>query len=155
MSTNTDTTKGSRTGLLLMFTALGIVALVAYQQDWFQTSSSGYSVSSRGVSSNCQGSTLDTSCAQRTLTRWLKQGTVTVNGVQDVSAEGVAVAQVTLSDIPFQTNNILDNGSRVYSGPGQARFVHYNDGRWALMSVGFNAGGLTPFMWNDINAEFK
>jgi hypothetical protein len=76
--------------------------------------------------------------AEATLNRWISSnGSVTVTGIQEVSQENVAKADLNFSNYKFTTQN--KNSAypykHNYSGPGVAIFTHYNDGRWVLTRV--------------------
>lgn len=45
-------------------------------------------------------------------------------------------------------------GERTYSGPGEAVFTHYTDGRWVLDKIS-TSEGLNSFVWGNLNIEVR
>jgi hypothetical protein len=94
--------------------------------------------------------------AQRAIQQWMGKGTVTVQGVQEVSQENAAKADITFNDFRWNSKgNMLEAaGERRYSGPAVAVFSHYNDGRWVLTKV-TTSQGFNSTWWDNINVEAR
>jgi hypothetical protein len=90
---------------------------------------------------------LTTEKAQNTLSRWVKDGQVTVRGIQE--SGNTAQADVNFSNFHF---TLKSGEESTYSGPGTAVFTHYNDGRWVLKKVS-TSEGFNSIWWDDINVE--
>lgn len=95
---------------------------------------------------------LTTSKAQGALNRWVKNGSVTVTGIQEIPQENSAKADLVFTDFQLVTRGLFGKRERKYSGPGVAIFTHYNDGRWVLTKVS-TSQGLDSVWWNDVNIE--
>lgn len=75
----------------------------------------------------------------------------TVTGIQELPQENAARAVLTFKDARI---NQSCPGARIYSGPGEARFDHYTDGRWVLAKVSTSEGP-NSFIWDNVNIEAK
>jgi len=42
----------------------------------------------------------------------------------------------------------------MYSGPGEATFSHFTDGRWLLTKIS-TSEGINSFTWDNLNIEVK
>jgi hypothetical protein len=83
-------------------------------------------------------------------------GAVTVVGVREVPQDGSAVASIQLTNVTLKINNPFGGQAteRTYTGPGEAMFVHYNDGRWVLTKVQ-TSEGLNSVWWDNLNIEAR
>ena len=102
-------------------------------------------VSALGCDSAAIAATLTNARAQQAVSDWLAgNGSASVQDVQEVPAQNVAKADVTVSNMRW---NVPKNdpvtayalgpggGVRTYSGHLDAFFAHYTDGTWALVRV--------------------
>lgn len=87
--------------------------------------------------------------AERAVQRWCKRGSVDVAGVQELPQQNSAVAQLKFTDLYYKANG-RDN--LTYSGPAEAVFVHYNDGRWMLSKITIGRG-FDAVVFSNINIE--
>ena len=99
---------------------------------------------------------LTTEKAQRTLSGWVSKGGVTVIGVQEVPAENAAVAQLSFTNFAYKLRDPMFGGQndKTYSGPGNAIFTHYTDGRWVLTKVTIGQG-FDSVWWDNLNVEAR
>lgn len=99
--------------------------------------SSQQSGSSTDSSSSSNSGRITTEKAQQVLNQWIGRagsGQVTiVGGVREVPAENAATAELKFTNFVYQSSQTKE--TRNYSGPGNATFVHYTDGRWVLNKV--------------------
>jgi len=70
--------------------------------------------------------------AQRALDTWIKDGQLTVQGVQELPQENAAKVDFMVQRLEWNEQYI---GKKSYQGPGTAVFTHYSDGRWVLTNV--------------------
>lgn len=94
--------------------------------------------SSTGTSSSSSSpGRITTETAQQVLNQWIARagsGQVTiVGGVREVPAENAATAELKFTNFVYTSSQTKE--TRNYSGPGNATFVHYTDGRWVLNKV--------------------
>jgi hypothetical protein len=89
--------------------------------------------------------------AQRAIQRWMNNGTVSVQGIQEVPQENAAKVDITFHDFHWNDRNW---GARKYSGPAMAVFTHYNDGRWVLVKLQ-TSQGFNSTWWDNINVEAR
>lgn len=90
---------------------------------------------------------LTTEKAQNTLSRWVKNGQVTVRGIQDAK-DNTAKADLMFTNFKYK----VDGFDKNYTGVGTAVFTHYNDGRWVL--TGVVAGqGFNSVWWDNLSVE--
>jgi hypothetical protein len=120
-----------QTATLIVAIAL-IACLPACNHESSQQSGSG-----TGSSSSSSAGRITTEKAQQALNQWIARagsGQVTiVGGVREVSAENAATAELKFTNFVYQSSQTKE--TRNYSGPGNATFVHYTDGRWVLNKV--------------------
>ena len=95
---------------------------------------------------------LTQSKAQNALSRWVKNGTVAVKGIQEIPKENAAKVDVTFTNFKFKANTALGEQEQNYTGPGIAIFTHYNDGRWVLTKVS-TAQGISSIWWDNLSVE--
>lgn len=76
---------------------------------------------------------------------------VEVTGVQELPQENAARAILTFQKAPI---NHSCPGERIYSGLGEATFIHYTDGRWVLTKVS-TSEGINSATWDNLNIEVK
>jgi hypothetical protein len=74
-----------------------------------------------------------------------------VTGVQELPQENSARALLTFQNAPI---NHSCPGERMYSGPGEATFSHFTDGRWLLTKIS-TSEGINSFTWDNLNIEVK
>jgi hypothetical protein len=114
-------------------------------------SDSSTTTSNSSSSSETYTGELTNEVAKRTVQRWYKKGSVDVVGVQELPQQNSAVAQLKFTDLYYKADG-RDN--LTYSGPAEAVFVHYNDGRWVLSKItigrGFNA-----VIFNNVGIEAR
>jgi len=76
---------------------------------------------------------------------------VEVTGVQELPQENSARAVLNFQSAPI---NHSCPGERIYSGPGEATFSHYTDGRWVLTKIS-TSEAINSFTWDNLNIEVK
>ena len=131
--------------VLIVIAVVGISAIVIFQN-----------VSSRSMSTPFVSRGLTTQRAQSALNSWVKSGNVSVLGVQEVSSENAAVAQLSFSNFNYKLRDPMFGGQndKTYSGPGTAVFTHYTDGRWVLTKVTIGQG-FDSVWWDNLNIEAR
>ena len=94
--------------------------------------------------------------AEQAIQSWMKKGTVTVIGIQEVPQENAAKVDIRFNDFRWNSKgNMFERaGERSYSGPAVAVFTHYNDGRWVLVKV-TTSQGFNSTWWDNINVEAR
>jgi hypothetical protein len=99
---------------------------------------------------------LTNSKVQRAIQRWMSGGSVAVQGVQEVPQQNAAVAQMTFTNLNYKLHDPIlgGNNPRTYSGPGNAIFAHYNDGRWVLTKITIGHG-FDSVWWDNLNIEAR
>jgi hypothetical protein len=138
--------------VVVVVSAIALGALILFIAQ-FQNSSNSRSVS---ILPSLDDGRLTQAKAQNALNRWVSSGNVSVLGVQEVSAENAAIAQLSFSNLGYTAHDPIFGGDhpQTYSGAGTAIFTHYNDGRWVLTRItigqGFNAR-----WWENINVEAR
>ena len=88
----------------------------------------------------CGKSALTNQMAENAIRQWLSQTNnpeVKVLGIQEIPQQNIARATVTLSHLFYNSPRgiFYSNQKLDYSGPAEAIFTHYNDGRWVLTHV--------------------
>jgi len=131
--------------VLIVIAVVGISTIVIFQN-----------VSSQSTSTPFVSRGLTTQRAQSALSSWVKSGSVTVLGVQEVSSENAAVAQLSFSSFNYKLRDPMFGGQndKTYSGPGTAVFTHYTDGRWVLTKVTIGQG-FDSVWWDNLNVEAR
>ena len=76
---------------------------------------------------------------------------VSVSGVQELPQENVARAVLSFRNAPFNHNC---PNEKIYSGPGEAVFNHYTDGRWVLMRLS-TSEGINSIVYDNLNIPVK
>jgi len=76
---------------------------------------------------------------------------VKVTGVQELPQENSAKAILMFEKAPI---NHSCPGERIYSGPGEAIFSHFTDGRWVLSSIS-TSEQFNGFTWKNLNIDVK
>jgi hypothetical protein len=74
-----------------------------------------------------------------------------VTGVQELPQENAAKAFLKFQNAPI---NHSCPGERMYSGPGEATFSHFTDGRWVLTKIS-TSEGINSFVWDNLNIEAR
>ena len=84
----------------------------------------------------------------------MSSGRVSVQGVQEVPQQNLAVAQVRFTELGYNLRDPIVCGSRPkkYSGSGTAMFAHYNDGRWVLNKITIGQG-FDAVWWDNLSVE--
>ena len=97
--------------------------------------------------------------AQRAIDSWKSfgSGAITVSGIQEFPQQNSARADIYFNN--FRWTGQDDFGlrtpkAREYSGPGQAFFTRYNDGRWILTQV-YTSQGYQSIWWEGLTVEAK
>ena len=95
--------------------------------------------------------------AESALNKWTgSHGAATVKGVREVPRDNSARADISLTDYHFTSKDaFLGDAPKIYTGPGTAIFVRYNDGRWMLSKVAFTMRGGMMFTFDTINIEAR
>lgn len=134
--------------IVLVVLVVGVIALIIMGI---------YSSSSRSpIQTAFDNGKLTTDKAQRALNIWVKSGSVSVRGIQEVASENAAVAQLSFSNLGYNLRDPILGGQRnkTYSGPGTAIFTHYNDGRWVLTKITIGQG-FDVVWWDNLNLEAR
>lgn len=131
--------------VLIVIAVVGISAIVIFQN-----------VSSQSTSSPFVSRGLTTQRAQSALNSWVKSGSASVLGVQEVSSENATIAQLSFSNFNYKLRDPMFGGQndKTYSGPGTAVFTHYTDGRWVLTKVTIGQG-FDSVWWDNLNVEAR
>ena len=97
---------------------------------------------------------LTTEKAQRAMDTWIRsvRGTARVQGVQEITQNNAAIADVKFTDLPAKDGFQRDV---LFSGMGKASFTHYSDGRWVLKRVDIMHQNQTTSSWSDITIEVR
>jgi hypothetical protein len=121
------------------------------------------------IAASCGGSKLTNAKASKTVVQWegsfggficrcnppcaINSGElpVEVTGVQELPQENAARAILTFQKAPLTH---ACPGGRIYSGPGEANFIHYTDGRWVLTKVS-TSEGINSYIWDNLNIEAR
>lgn len=89
------------------------------------------------IGSSSDSGRITTEKAQQALNQWITSagsGQVSiVGGVRELPAENAATAELKFSNFIYQSSQTKETQN--YSGPGNATFMHYTDGRWVLSKV--------------------
>lgn len=115
-------------------------------------SSSSTSPSSSSSSSTSYTGSLTNEVVRRTLQRWDSQAGIEVVGVQELPQQNAAVAQMNITNLYYRADGGANR--REYSGPAEAQFTHYNDGRWVLTRVTIGRG-LDSVRFNNLSVEAR
>jgi hypothetical protein len=95
---------------------------------------------------------LTTRRAQQAVSQW-SGGGINVTGVREIPQENAASAVLYFSSFNIRQDGLFGQTStRTYSGPGEATFVHYTDGRWVLVKV-VTSEGLNSVWWDNLNIQ--
>ena len=76
---------------------------------------------------------------------------VTVVGIQDLPQQNAARAELTFNKAVFHQGC---PNQKNYTGPGEAMFIHYTDGRWILEKIS-TSEGFNSLSWEKLNIEVK
>ena len=138
---------GGLTVLVLVILVVALASLEGRTQGTSPTSSSAPSIPSIIGGSG----KLTNANAESTIRVWMKNGSVTVRGIQEFAQQNSATA-----DLEMQNYNYNDDGRPLtYSGKAAAIFTHYNDGRWVLTKVILNPDTFDPDTFSNINVEVR
>jgi hypothetical protein len=92
---------------------------------------------------------------QRTINQWANGDSATVTGIQEFPSENRAVATLTFTSLktaPYHRTDMQDP-STSYSGPAEAKLIHYNDGRWVVTEISSLPSHTLRF--DNVNLEVK
>jgi hypothetical protein len=76
---------------------------------------------------------------------------VSVTGVQEMPQQNSARAVLAFENAPI---NHSCPGERMYTGPGEAIFNRFTDGRWLLARIS-TSEGINSFVWDNLNIPVK
>jgi RNA polymerase subunit RPABC4/transcription elongation factor Spt4 len=99
------------------------------------------------------GGKLTTERAQQAVSQW--SGGVRVMGVQELPQENAATASLSFSSFNIREQGLFGMSStRNYSGPGEATFKHFTDGRWVLVKVS-TSEAFNSVWWDNLNIQVR
>jgi len=100
------------------------------------------------------GGKLTTQRAQQALSQW-SGGGIMVTGVQEIPQQNAASAALSFSSFNVRQQGFFGQTStRAYTGPGEATFTHYTDGRWVLVKV-TTSEGFNSVWWDNLNIQVR
>ena len=103
---------------------------------------------------NGTGGKLTTQRAQQAVSQW-SGGGILVTGVQEIPQQNAATAAISFSNFNIRQQGFFGSTStRPYTGPGEATFTHYTDGRWVLVKVS-TSEGFNSVWWDNLNIQVR
>lgn len=100
------------------------------------------------------GGKLTTQRAQQAVSQW-SGGGIMVTGVQEIPQQNAASAALSFSSFNIRQQGFFGQTStRAYTGPGEATFTHYTDGRWVLVKV-TTSEGFNSVWWDNLNIQVR
>lgn len=114
------------------------------------TASSSYAAPGSSGASVTNGS------VENALNLWgMCRGSITAHGVQELPQQNAARAILKFSNCTLRGgHSMFGGGGTPYSGPSEAIFIRFNDGRWVLSKVQ-TSQGVDSIRWDDLNVEVK
>ncbi len=102
---------------------------------------------------NGSGGGLTTRKAQHAVSQWSGVGVV-VTGVQELPQQNAATAALSFSNLNIRQQGFFGMNNRMYSGPGEASFTHYTDGRWVLVKIS-TSEGFNSVWWDNLGIQVR
>ena len=103
---------------------------------------------------NGSGGKLTTQKAQQAVSQWSGGGLI-VTGVQELPQQNAATAAISFANFNVRQQGLFGmTSNRMYSGPGEATFTHFTDGRWVLVKVS-TAEGFNSVWWDNLNIQVR
>lgn len=111
---------------------------------------------SSNTPSGSSGGSLTNGSVENALNQWgMCRGAITAQGIQEMPQQNAARAILKFSNCTLSGgHSMFGGGGKPYSGPGEAIFIRFNDGRWVLSKVQ-TSQGMDSIRWDDLNIEVK
>lgn len=133
--------------LFLVLVIIGLSFLVACNNNRLNSSTSSLPFADDGK--------LTSAKAKNAVEKWMgSNGSVSVQGIQEIEKENIAKADISFNNFKFKAAGLFGQNERNYSGPGEAIFTHYNDGRWVLTKVSTQQG-FDSAWWDNLSVEAR